>query len=82
VGRFKREIVYTLRRVLDVIGHYATAYLPGEAKTRIRSLFLDLPTRWVSLLCRFLVHASNPLNSLPLNNQAPHRLPTPEASAA
>ncbi|TPX41709.1 hypothetical protein SeMB42_g01276 [Synchytrium endobioticum] len=45
----KREIVDTLRKVVDVIGRYAAAYLPGDARTSVRGFILSLPTRWATL---------------------------------
>ncbi|TPX36962.1 hypothetical protein SmJEL517_g01005 [Synchytrium microbalum] len=45
----KREIVDTLRKVVDVIGRYAAAYLPGDARTSVRGFILNLPTRWATL---------------------------------
>ncbi|TPX59490.1 hypothetical protein SpCBS45565_g07723 [Spizellomyces sp. 'palustris'] len=49
VASIKREVVETLRRVVDVIGRHAAAYLPGDARRSVRGFILGLPGRWASL---------------------------------
>jgi hypothetical protein len=49
LAAIKREIVETLRKVVEVIGRYAGACLPREARSTVRSFILGLPGRWVSL---------------------------------
>lgn len=38
----------TVRRVVDVVGRYAGAYLPGEARQNVRGFILSLPGKWVN----------------------------------
>jgi hypothetical protein len=45
----KREIAETLRRVVDVVGRYAGVFLTEDARARVRSFILSLPSRWASL---------------------------------
>ncbi|RKO89979.1 transcription factor Opi1-domain-containing protein [Blyttiomyces helicus] len=49
VSAIKREVVETLRRVVDVIGRYAAVYLPGEARRTVRGFILSMPGRWATL---------------------------------
>lgn len=44
----KKEVVETLRKVVEVIGKYAGNALPLEARNAVRGFILDLPSRWVS----------------------------------
>ncbi|KAI8800696.1 transcription factor Opi1-domain-containing protein [Cladochytrium replicatum] len=41
----RREVVETLRRVVDVVGRYAAVCLPREARRRVRRFVLGLPER-------------------------------------
>lgn len=43
----KKEMVSTIRKVVDVITCYASNALPYQAKTAIRGTILTLPSRWV-----------------------------------
>lgn len=52
MASIRREVVETLRRVVDVIGRYAAAYLPGDARRSVRGFILGLPSRWASLTGR------------------------------
>ncbi|CEG64361.1 hypothetical protein RMATCC62417_01344 [Rhizopus microsporus] len=47
--RIKKEIVDTLRKVVDVISKYAGTGLPEQAKAAVRSFILALPSRWAML---------------------------------
>ncbi|KAJ3004348.1 hypothetical protein HKX48_001269 [Thoreauomyces humboldtii] len=49
VASIRREVVETLRRVVDVIGRYAAIYLPGDARRSVRGFILALPGRWATL---------------------------------
>ncbi|KAI8055511.1 transcription factor Opi1-domain-containing protein [Syncephalis plumigaleata] len=49
LATIKREVVETLRKVVEVIGRYAGACLPREARSTVRSFILGLPSRWASL---------------------------------
>ncbi|KAI8817027.1 transcription factor Opi1-domain-containing protein [Fimicolochytrium jonesii] len=49
MAAIRREVVETLRRVVDVIGRYAALYLPGEARRTVRGFILALPGRWATL---------------------------------
>jgi len=45
VGAVKRQVVETLRRIVDLIGRYAAIYLPGDARQSVRGFILSLPGR-------------------------------------
>ncbi|KAI7905802.1 transcription factor Opi1-domain-containing protein [Cokeromyces recurvatus] len=47
--KIKKEIVDTLRKVVDVISKYAGTGLPEQAKAAVRGFILALPTRWAIL---------------------------------
>ncbi|KAI8069848.1 transcription factor Opi1-domain-containing protein [Gilbertella persicaria] len=49
VTEIKREMVDTLRKVVDVISKYAGSGLPEQAKVAVRGFILALPTRWAML---------------------------------
>ncbi|KAI9099800.1 transcription factor Opi1-domain-containing protein [Phlyctochytrium arcticum] len=49
IASIKREVVETLRRVVDVIGRHAAVYLPGDARRNVRGFILGLPARWASI---------------------------------
>lgn len=49
INSVKKEIVETLRQVVEVIGRYAGSCLPNEARNRVRSFILGLPQRWATL---------------------------------
>lgn len=43
----KKDIVDTLRKVVDIISKYAGSSLPYHAKVTVRGFILSLPGRWV-----------------------------------
>ncbi|CAO3594674.1 unnamed protein product [Absidia cylindrospora] len=45
----KKDVVDTLRKVVDIISKYAGSSLPYRAKMAVRGFILDLPSRWASL---------------------------------
>ncbi|PCH44501.1 Opi1-domain-containing protein [Wolfiporia cocos MD-104 SS10] len=42
----KRDVVETLRQVVDVVSRYAGGALPEPARTHVRTFILRLPRRW------------------------------------
>jgi hypothetical protein len=56
LSKIKREIVETVRNVVDIIGKYAAIYLPMDARQSVRGFILGLPSRWVNdsflIFCR------------------------------
>ncbi|TFK39596.1 transcription factor Opi1-domain-containing protein [Crucibulum laeve] len=44
----RRDIVHTIRQVVDVVSKYAGGALPEPARTRVRGFILKLPQRWAS----------------------------------
>lgn len=49
LAQIKKEIVDTLRKVVEVISKYAGSGLPEQAKAAVRGFILALPTRWAML---------------------------------
>ncbi|KAI7862533.1 transcription factor Opi1-domain-containing protein [Spinellus fusiger] len=49
LSTIKKDIVETLRKVVDVISRYAGSSLPQHAKVTVRGFILNLPGRWASL---------------------------------
>ncbi|KAI8061033.1 transcription factor Opi1-domain-containing protein [Gongronella butleri] len=49
LSNIQKEIVLTLRKVVEVISKYAGVGLPGHAKASVRSFILQLPGRWASI---------------------------------
>ncbi|KAI8891151.1 Opi1-domain-containing protein [Backusella circina FSU 941] len=49
LGQIKKEIVNTLRKVVEVVSKYAGSGLPEQAKQAVRGFILALPTRWANL---------------------------------
>lgn len=47
LASIKRDMVNTLRKVVDIITCYASTALPYQAKATVRGTILDLPNRWV-----------------------------------
>ncbi|KAI8336179.1 transcription factor Opi1-domain-containing protein [Chlamydoabsidia padenii] len=45
----QKEIVSTLRKVVEVVSRYAGVGLPTHAKASVRSFILQLPGRWATL---------------------------------
>jgi hypothetical protein len=46
----KKDIVDTLRKVVEVITRYAGASLPTQSRQHVRGFILNLPGKWVSEL--------------------------------
>ncbi|OAX36502.1 Opi1-domain-containing protein [Rhizopogon vinicolor AM-OR11-026] len=44
----RRDIVQTIRQVVDVVSKYAGGALPEPARSRVRGFILHLPQRWAS----------------------------------
>lgn len=44
----KRDVVNTIRQVVDVVSKYAGGALPEPARTRVRQFILILPQRWAN----------------------------------
>src|SRR5258706_14398685 len=44
----KKNVIDTIRQVVDVIGKYAGGVLPEPAKATVNNLILALPGRWSS----------------------------------
>ncbi len=44
----RRDLVQTIRQVVDVVSKYAGGALPEPARTRVRGFILKLPQRWAS----------------------------------
>lgn len=49
LSAIKKEIIGTLRKVVDVVSKYAGSGLPEQAKASVRSFILALPGRWATL---------------------------------
>lgn len=47
LATIKKDMVSTLRKVIDIITCYASNALPYQAKATIRGTILNLPSRWV-----------------------------------
>ncbi|KAF9547035.1 Opi1-domain-containing protein [Agrocybe pediades] len=45
----RKDLVQTVRQVVDVVSKYAGASLPEPAKKRVRGFILKLPQRWASV---------------------------------
>lgn len=46
----KRDVVETIRKVVDVVSTYAGAALPEQARRYVRSSILGLPERWAQAM--------------------------------
>ncbi|KAL5513204.1 OPI1 [Sanghuangporus vaninii] len=44
----KRDVVKTIRQVVDVVSKYAGGALPEPARSRVRQFILNLPQRWAN----------------------------------
>jgi len=44
----RRDVVNTIREVVDVVSKYAGGALPEPARARVRGFILHLPQRWAS----------------------------------
>lgn len=49
LASIKKEVVETLRRVINVVSRYAGACLPDQAKINVRQFILSMPVRWATL---------------------------------
>ncbi|CAG8657287.1 28047_t:CDS:2, partial [Racocetra persica] len=49
LAAIKKEVVDTLRKVIEVVSKYASICLPEHAKHNVRSFILSLPSRWASI---------------------------------
>jgi len=45
----KKEVIGTLRKVVEVISKYAGSSLPEQARSAVRGFILSLPNRWASV---------------------------------
>ena len=45
----RRDLVHTIRQVVDVVSKYAGASLPEPARKRVRGFILKLPQRWANV---------------------------------
>lgn len=57
LANIKKEIVETIRKVVDVVSKYAGGALPEQAKQFVRKTILSLPIKWAST-----IQAENSLN--------------------
>lgn len=46
LSQVKRELVSTIRQVVDVVSKYAGSALPEQARASVRAFILMLPERW------------------------------------
>lgn len=44
----RRDVVHTIRQVVDVVSKYAGGTLPEPARNRVRGFILHLPQRWAN----------------------------------
>ncbi|ORZ28568.1 transcription factor Opi1-domain-containing protein [Lobosporangium transversale] len=49
LASIKKEVVDTLRKVINVVSRYAGACLPDQAKISVRQFILSMPGRWASI---------------------------------
>ncbi|CAG8751733.1 26485_t:CDS:2 [Dentiscutata erythropus] len=49
LASIKKEVVDTLRKVIEVVSKYASKCLPEHARHNVRSFILSLPSRWASI---------------------------------
>ncbi|CAG8758459.1 43547_t:CDS:2, partial [Gigaspora margarita] len=49
LASIKKEVVETLRKVIEVVSKYASKCLPEHARHNVRSFILSLPSRWASI---------------------------------
>ncbi|KAG0740225.1 hypothetical protein G6F29_004159 [Rhizopus arrhizus] len=60
LSKIKKEIVDTLRKLVEVISKYAGTGLPEQAKASVRSFILALPSRWAILHSKTTSPATSP----------------------
>lgn len=68
LSQVKRELVSTIRQVVDVVSKYAGGALPEQARASVRAFILMLPERW-SLAARADANDSSLLQGTPGNGQ-------------
>ncbi|KAF9423456.1 hypothetical protein BGZ94_008280 [Podila epigama] len=49
LASIKKEVIETLRKVINVVSRYAGACLPDHAKINVRQFILSMPVRWATL---------------------------------
>ncbi|KAI8982960.1 transcription factor Opi1-domain-containing protein [Pilobolus umbonatus] len=49
LSSIKKDIVDTLRKVVEVITRYAGSSLPAQARQSVRGFILNLPGKWVTM---------------------------------
>lgn len=62
LASIKKEIVDTLRKVVEVISKYAGSGLPENAKASVRVFILQLPSRWAVLNNGSTVNNEQPMH--------------------
>ncbi|KAG9062686.1 hypothetical protein KI688_004991 [Linnemannia hyalina] len=77
LASIKKEVVETLRKVINVVSRYAGACLPDQAKISVRQFILSMPVRWATLNNESL--PSTPMGSPSLGPQSDR---SPEQQAA
>jgi hypothetical protein len=50
ISTVKKEIVETLRKVVEMLGRYTSPYLPMDARQSVKSFILSLPNRMVYIV--------------------------------
>jgi len=78
LASIKKEVVETLRKVIQVVSRYAGACLPDQAKISVRQFILSMPVRWATLNSNESV-PSTPMGSPSLGPRADR---SPEEAAA
>lgn len=61
LASIKKDMVNTLRKVIDIITCYASNALPYQAKATVRGTILNLPSRWVKYSTIISCHITNNL---------------------
>ncbi|EIW78804.1 Opi1-domain-containing protein [Coniophora puteana RWD-64-598 SS2] len=56
----RKDVVHTVRQVVDVVSKYAGGALPEPARSRVRGFMLHLPQRWASATQGLPVESSRP----------------------
>ncbi|KAF9578795.1 hypothetical protein BGW38_005238 [Lunasporangiospora selenospora] len=72
LASIKKEVVETLRKVINVVSRYAGACLPDHAKINVRQFILSMPVRWASLNNESV--PSTPIGSPSLGPTTPERM--------
>lgn len=66
----KRDVVETIRKVVDVVSTYAGAALPEQAKRYVRSSILGLPEKWARAMQQQQEHRATSVEDVPQESQA------------